>query len=31
MSARIKARIRFTRKPDFDELYLLEVLAVPPF
>ena len=31
MSARIKARIRFTRKPDFAELYLLEVLAVPPF
>ncbi|MGA7919994.1 MAG: hypothetical protein WCA38_09995 [Candidatus Acidiferrales bacterium] len=31
MSARIKARIRYTRKPDDDELYLLEVLAVPPF
>jgi len=31
MSARIKARIRFTRKPGFDQLELLEVLAVPPF
>lgn len=31
MSARVKARIRFTKKPDFDDLSLLEVLAVPPF
>jgi len=31
MSARIKARIRFTRKPDDDDFQLEEVLAVPPF
>jgi preprotein translocase subunit Sss1 len=31
MSARVKARIRFTRKPDDDEFSLLEVLAGPPF
>jgi hypothetical protein len=31
MSARVKARIRFTRKPDDDDFDLLEVLAVPPF
>ena len=31
MSARIKARIRFTRKTDDDDFDLLEVLAVPPF
>lgn len=31
MSSRIKARIRFTRKPDDDDFDLLEVLAVPPF
>ena len=31
MSARIRARIRFTRKTDDDDFDLLEVLAVPPF
>ena len=31
MSARIKARIRFTKKTDDDDFDLLEVLAVPPF
>lgn len=31
MSARIKARIRFTRTADDDDFALLEVLAVPPF
>ena len=31
MSARIQARIRFTRKTDDDDFDLLEVLAVPPF
>lgn len=31
MSARIKARIKFTRKPDDDDFQLEEVLAVPPF
>jgi hypothetical protein len=31
MSARVKARIRFTRKPDDDDFQLEEVLAVPPF
>jgi len=31
MSARIKARIRFTRTADDDDFTLLEVLAVPPF
>jgi preprotein translocase subunit Sss1 len=31
MSARVKARIRFTRKPDDDEFTLLEVVAAPPF
>ena len=31
MNARIKARIRFTRKADDDDFDLLEVLAVPPF
>jgi hypothetical protein len=31
MSARIKARIRFTRKADDDDFDLLEVLAVAPF
>lgn len=31
MRARIKARIRFTKKTNFDDLTLLEVLAVPPF
>jgi hypothetical protein len=31
MSARIKARIRFTRKTDDDDFDLLEVIAVPPF
>jgi hypothetical protein len=31
MSARIKTRIRFTRKTDDDDFDLLEVLAVPPF
>ena len=31
MSARIKARIRFTRTADDDDFSLLEVLAVPPF
>lgn len=30
MSARIKARIKFTRKSDDDDFDLLEVLAVPP-
>jgi hypothetical protein len=31
MSARVKARIRFTRKPDDDDFQLEEVLAVLPF
>lgn len=31
MSARIKARIRFTRKPDDDDWELLQVIAAPPF
>lgn len=31
MSARVKARIRFTRKPDDDDFDLLDVVAVPPF
>ena len=31
MSARIKARVKFTRKPDDDDFQLEEVLAVPPF
>ena len=31
ISARVKARIRFTRKPDDDEFDLLDVLAAPPF
>lgn len=31
MNSRIKARIRFTRKPDDDDFDLLEVLAVAPF
>ena len=31
MSARVKARIRFTRKPDDDDWDLLQVIAVPPF
>ena len=31
MSARIKARIKFTRKADDDEFDVVEFLAVPPF
>jgi hypothetical protein len=31
MSARVKARIRFTRTTDDDDFELLDVLAVPPF
>lgn len=31
MSARVKARIRFTRKPDDDDFDLLQVLAAPAF
>lgn len=31
MSARVKARIRYTRKPDDDDFELLDVIAVPPF
>lgn len=31
MSARVKARIRYIRKPNDDGFELLEVLAVPPF
>jgi hypothetical protein len=31
IGARIKARIRFTRKTDDDDFDLLEVLALPPF
>ena len=31
MSARVKARIRYTNKPDDDDLELLDVLAAPPF
>jgi hypothetical protein len=29
-ATRIKARVKFTRKPDDDNFELLEVLAVPP-
>jgi hypothetical protein len=31
LSARIKARIHFSRSPDDDDFKLLEVLAAPPF
>lgn len=31
MDARVKARIRFIRKPDDDDFNLLDVVAVPPF
>lgn len=31
MDARVKARIRFTRKPDDDDWDLLQVIAAPPF
>ena len=32
MSARVKARVRFTRKSDDDDFEVLEILAVaPPF
>jgi hypothetical protein len=31
LSARVKARIRFTRSPNDDDFKLLEVLAAPPF
>lgn len=31
MSARVKARVRFTRKPDDDDFDVLEIIAVPPF
>ena len=31
MSARVKARIRFTRKADDDDWDLLQIIAVPPF
>ena len=31
MSARIKARIQFIRKPDDDDFNLIQVVAAPPF
>ncbi len=31
LSARVKARVRFTRKPDDDDFNVLEILAVAPF
>jgi hypothetical protein len=31
MSARVKARVRFTRKPDDDDFDLLDVVGVAPF
>jgi hypothetical protein len=31
MSARVKARIRYTNKPDDDDLEVLDVIAAPPF
>jgi len=31
MSARVKARIRYTNKPDDDDLEVLDVVAKPPF
>jgi hypothetical protein len=31
MDARIKARVKFTRKTDDDDFYVLEFLATPPF
>lgn len=31
MSARVKARVRFTRKPDDDDFDVLKILAVAPF
>ncbi len=31
LSARVKARVRFTRKPDDDDFEVLEILAVAPF
>jgi hypothetical protein len=31
LSARVKARVRFTRKPDDDDFDVLEILAVAPF
>lgn len=31
MSARVKARVRFTRKADDDDWDLLQIIAVPPF
>ncbi len=31
MSSRVKARVRFTRKPDDDDFDVLDILAVAPF
>jgi len=31
LSARVKARVRFTRKPDDDDFDVLDILAVAPF
>ena len=31
LSARVKARVRFTRKPDDDDFDVLEILSVAPF
>lgn len=31
LSARVKARIQFTRKPDDDDFNLIQIVAVPPF
>ena len=31
INARVKARIRFIRKPDDDDFDLLQIIAVPPF
>lgn len=31
LSARVKARVRFTRKPADDDFDVLEILAVAPF
>jgi len=31
LSARVKARVRFTRRPDDDDFDVLEILAVAPF
>ena len=31
LSARVKAKVRLTRKPDDDDFDVLEILAVAPF